>query len=94
MKAACAALLLLAAACNTARAPKRTESQQADYDRAIKEGRILRGMKKSEVRQIRGSPQRRDRVTRMGGQVERWVYPWDEIYFDATHTVVGWEKAY
>jgi len=93
--------MALLAACGAARSveravegPKRTIWEQQEIDKAIAEGRVIRGMTYSEVRKVRGSPQKKDTVERMGGKVRRWIYPWDEIYFDERGVVVGWFTAY
>jgi hypothetical protein len=92
---------LLAAACGAAQkvdqavgGPERTIWEQESIDKAMAEGRVIRGMTYAEVRKVRGSPQKRDVVERMGGKVRRWIYPWDEIYFDAQGLVVGWDTVY
>jgi len=74
--------------------PDRTVLQQERIDAAMEANRVIVGMTKSEVRKVRGEPQKKDTVDRMGGKVRRWMYPWDEIYFDANGLVVGFYTAY
>lgn len=74
--------------------PDRTIWEQEKIDEAMAQGRVIRGMTYSEVRKVRGDPQKKDVVERMGGKVRRWVYAWDEIYFGENGTVVGWFTAY
>lgn len=95
-------LLALAAACGAPRKvkqildipPERTRWEQERIDRAIEEGAVIRGMTKAEVRKARGEPVRKDVVERYGGKVRRWMYPWDEVYFDAREVVVGVKTVY
>jgi len=74
--------------------PKRTPAEKEKFAAAVKRGAVIRGMTKSEVREARGKPQKTDTVQHLGGNVRRWVYAWDEVYFDATGVVVGVKAAY
>jgi len=104
LPAALALLALLLPACGPAKQvardifqapPKRTELQKEQYRRAVKNGTVLIGMTRSEVRAARGRPKRTDSVRRFGGvRVRRWIYAWDEIYFDDRGFVIGTAAAY
>lgn len=74
--------------------PKRTRLEQERIDQKIKEGAVVLGMTKDEVRASRGEPQKTDIVEALGGKLRRWVYPFDEVYFDADGLVVGVRAAY
>jgi hypothetical protein len=74
--------------------PERTRFEQERIDEAIRKGSVVRGMTKSEVRASRGEPQKTDVVEALGGKLRRWVYPFDEVYFDADGLVVGVKAAY
>lgn len=74
--------------------PERTRFEQERVDRAVKERAVILGMTKSEVRASRGEPQKTDIVEALGGKLRRWIYPFDEVYFDADGLVVGVKAAY
>lgn len=90
---------LLVAACGVAQKvvkgpPHRTLFEQEKIDRAVEEGAVILGMTKSEVRASRGEPRAKDTVERLGGKLRRWLYAWDEVYFDADGLVVGTKASY
>jgi len=91
MRQACLLLALLAPACNTPKNPypPRTAAEEAQYEEAIDEGRIVLGMTRDEARRAWGSPMKKDTVTFRGEEVERWMYPFSEFYFDRWGRVVG-----
>ena len=60
----------------------------------MREGAVILGMTKSEVRASRGEPQKTDVVEALGRKLRRWIYPFDEVYFDADGLVVGVKAAY
>jgi hypothetical protein len=99
---ACLAAALALAGCGAAQKvakavegpPKRTRFEQEQIDETIRNGGVVRGMTRSEVRASRGEPQKTDVVEALGGKLRRWVYPFDEIYFDADGLVVGVKAAY
>jgi len=73
--------------------PRRSELDQARYDEAVKNKRILVGMKKSEVLKAWGKPMKRDHTTFRGKRVERWEWAFSDIYFDRAGYVVGYHTA-
>jgi hypothetical protein len=90
---------LLLAACNStpsdtpARSTPRTPEMEAKYKEAVARGEVKMGMTRREVEEAIGAPQRKDRTTYMSRQVERWNYPYSEIYFDRDGYVLGWRSA-
>jgi len=85
----------LAAACGSPgeeKQPERSARMKAHYEKAVKERRILLGMREDEVKKVfGGKPERTKRVKR--GQYTRvvWHYPGAAVYFDDLGYVVDYE---
>ena len=90
------ALLVLAAACGSSskQVGNRTLSDQERYEH--QKVFQARGWTKSEVKQVIGSPGRKDSEMIGGRELERWSYPKRsiDVYFDEDGFLVRWRAPF
>ena len=97
-----AALWILAAvaACGTSggvgkgKTDHRSPEDQKRYDEAVARGEVKLGMTRDEVRRAWGKPRRKVRENHRGRKnVEIWLYPFSQVYFDRDGYVFDFRSA-
>lgn len=90
--------LLAAAACSSspsaAKTDHRSPRDQQLYEEAIANGELKLGMTRAEVTQSWGKPRRKTRESYRGRKnVEIWLYPFAQVYFDHDGYVMDFRSA-